>query len=72
MDIDDYKLLASEDDSESWQDEKCKFYFFLRWGIHIYVIFFIHLSVHLSFCPCIMHPISGTVHYLIIILGTHV
>ena len=29
MDIDDDKLLASEDDSESWQDEKGKSYFFL-------------------------------------------
>ena len=29
MDIEDDKVLASEDDSESWQDEKGKFYFFL-------------------------------------------
>ena len=28
MDIDDDKLLASEDGSESWQDQKSKFYFF--------------------------------------------
>ena len=72
MDIDDDKLLASEDDSESWQDEKGKSYLFFSWGIHIHVTFFIHPSVHLSVRPCIVHPISGTIHFLIIILGTHV
>ena len=47
MDIDDDKLLASEDDSESWQDEKGKSYFFLG-GASTSVSLFssIRLSAH--------------------------
>ena len=61
MDIDEGTVLASEDDSESWQDEKGKFYFFLG-----------GTSLFPSICPSFAHPISGTVYYLIIIFGTHV
>ena len=39
-----------------------------RWGTHLYVTFSVRPSAHLS----IAHHISGTVHHLIIIFGTHV
>ena len=35
MGIDDDKLLASEDDSESWQDKKGKFYSFLSFTLFL-------------------------------------
>ena len=36
-----------------------------RWGTHLYMSLF--LSVH----PSVVHHISGTIHHLIIIFGTH-
>ena len=47
MDIEDDKVLASEDDSESWQDEKGKFYFFLD-GASTSISLF--SSIRLSVC----------------------
>ena len=49
----------------------CRFYLFLfRWGTHFYMSLF--PSVHPSVCPSVVHHISGTVHHVIIIFGTHV
>ena len=59
---------------------------FFRWRTHLYMSLFlsvcpsvrpsIHLSVIRSFCPSVrpsvVHHISGTVHHVIIIFGTHV
>ena len=47
MDIDEGTVLASEDDSESWQDEKGKFYFFLD-GASTSISLF--SSIRLSVC----------------------
>ena len=39
---------------------------FSRWGTHLYI------SLFLSICPSVAYHISGTIHHLIIICGTHV
>ena len=40
-----------------------------RWGTHLYMSLF--PSVCPSVCPLVAHHISGTVHHLIVIFGTH-
>ena len=44
-----------------------------RRGTYLYMSLFqfVHPSVCLSIRPSVVHHISGTVHHLIIILGTH-
>ena len=60
MDINDDKLLASEDDSESWQDEKGKFYFFLggastSMSLFSSILMSICLSIH-ALCTLSQEP----------------
>ena len=45
-----------------------------RWGTHLCMSFFLSVcpSIHPSIHPSVAYHISGTVHHLIIIFGTHV
>ena len=51
----------------------CRFYHFLfLGGAPTSICHFFCLSICPSVCPSITHHISGTVHHLIMIFGTHV
>ena len=42
---------------------------FFWWGTHLYMLLF--LSVGLYICLSLVYHISGTIHHVVIIFGTH-